>query len=38
VPGALVPWIAYSPPDSVMAAAPIGLCEEPPGTTLGSDR
>ena len=37
VPGALVPRMAYSPPDSVMAAAPTGLCEEP-GTTPGSDR
>ena len=38
VPGASVPWMAYSPPpDSVMAATPIGLSEVPPGTTLGSD-
>src|SRR5262249_36531138 len=29
VPGALVPWMAYSPPpERVMAAAPIGLRDE----------
>src|ERR1043165_4413294 len=28
--GSLVPWMAYSPPDSVSAAAPIGLPGEPP--------
>ena len=34
-PGSLVPWIAYSPPLSVSAAAPIGLRPEPPGITFG---
>ncbi len=34
-PGALVPWMAYSPPDRVSAAAPIGLRGEPPGMTSG---
>ena len=34
--GALVPWIAYSPPPlSVMAAAPIGFSGVPPGMTSG---
>ena len=31
----LVPWMAYSPPESVMAATPIGLRGEPPGITSG---
>src|ERR1700759_125903 len=34
-PGMLVPWMAYSPPGSVIAATPIGLRGEPPGTTFG---
>src|SRR3954449_11244726 len=34
--GRLVPWIAYSPPDSVMAATPIGLFGAPPGISSGS--
>src|SRR4051794_41310448 len=29
--GRFVPWIAYSPPESVMAATPIGLLGAPPG-------
>jgi hypothetical protein len=33
----LVPWIKYSPPPSVNAAAPIGFLGEPPGITRGSD-
>jgi hypothetical protein len=32
----LVPWIAYSPPLSVSAAAPIGLRGDPPSMTFGS--
>ena len=36
-PGMLVPWIAYSPPASVIAATPIGLRGEPPGMTSGID-
>src|SRR5262245_8484618 len=36
-PGLLVPWIAYSPPKSVIAAAPIGLDGEPPAITFGSE-
>src|SRR5207244_1813099 len=36
-PGALVPWIAYWPPESVIAATPIGLCGLPPGITAGSE-
>src|SRR5438477_1372047 len=36
-PGALVPWIAYSPPERVSAAAPIGLRGLPPGMTSGND-
>ena len=35
-PAALVPWMAYSPPLSVIAAAPIGLRGEPPSMTFGS--
>ena len=36
-PSLLVPWMAYwPPPDSVIAATPIGFCGEPPGTTAGS--
>src|SRR5215212_8952900 len=31
--GRFVPWIAYSPPDSVNAATPIGLLGDPPGIT-----
>src|ERR1700759_1464963 len=34
-PGMLVPWMAYSPPESVIAATPIGLRGEPPGITSG---
>src|SRR5215212_1140751 len=34
--GRLVPWMAYSPPESVMAATPIGLLGAPPGITSGS--
>src|SRR5215204_5703855 len=34
--GLLVPWIAYSPPESVSARGPIGLPGEPPGITCGS--
>src|SRR5215211_1861170 len=34
--GLLVPWMAYSPPESVMAATPIGLLGAPPGITSGS--
>src|SRR5579872_2741300 len=34
-PGRLVPWMAYSPPASVIAATPIGLRGEPPGMTSG---
>src|SRR3954469_7045276 len=34
--GLLVPWMAYSPPDRVMAATPIGLLGAPPGITSGS--
>ena len=34
--GRLVPWMAYSPPRKVSAAAPIGLWVEPPGMTRGS--
>src|SRR5258708_39985701 len=34
-PGELVPWIAYSPPASVIAATPIGLRGDPPGMTAG---
>jgi hypothetical protein len=30
--GRFVPWIAYSPPESVMARGPIGLRGEPPGS------
>src|SRR5215216_8160283 len=33
--GRLVPWIAYSPPESVRAATPIGLFGAPPGMPLG---
>src|SRR5436853_6417816 len=36
-PGMLVPWIAYSPPLSVSAAAPIGFRGLPPGMTFGID-
>src|SRR3954469_17632414 len=31
--GLFVPWMAYSPPESVMAATPIGLLGAPPGIT-----
>ena len=31
--GSLVPWMAYSSPTSVIAAAPIGLLGKPPGMT-----
>src|SRR5215213_5450275 len=34
--GLLAPWMAYSPPDRVMAAIPIGLFGAPPGITSGS--
>src|SRR5215210_5168453 len=34
--GLLVPWMAYSPPESVMAATPIGLFGAPPGITSGN--
>src|SRR5215212_2521660 len=34
--GLFVPWMAYSPPDRVMAATPIGLLGAPPGITSGS--
>src|SRR3954470_21605358 len=34
--GLLVPWMAYSPPDRVMAPTPIGLLGAPPGITSGS--
>src|SRR3954468_4443471 len=34
--GRFVPWIAYSPPESVVAATPIGLLGAPPGITSGS--
>src|SRR5262249_35241707 len=33
--GTLVPWIAYCPPERVMAATPMGFRGEPPGMTLG---
>src|SRR5689334_9717460 len=33
--GLFVPWMAYSPPESVMAATPIGLLGAPPGITSG---
>src|SRR6266446_9627460 len=33
--GRLVPWIAYSPPDKVRAATPMGLWGDPPGITAG---
>ena len=33
--GWLVPWIAYSPPERVIAETPIGLCGEPPGMMGG---
>src|SRR6202035_5802067 len=36
-PGMLVPWMAYSPPASVIAATPIGLRGDPPGMTSGID-
>ena len=29
-PGTLVPWMAYSPPASVIAATPMGSRGEPP--------
>jgi len=31
----LVPWMAYSPPASVMAATPMGFRGVPPGITFG---
>jgi hypothetical protein len=34
--GALVPWIAYWPPDNVIAAAPIGLAGDPLAITSGT--
>src|SRR5215210_696370 len=34
--GLFVPWMAYSPPERVMAAAPIGLFGAPSGITSGS--
>src|SRR4029079_9741789 len=34
--GAFVPWIAYSPPASVIAATPSGFVGEPPGMSLGN--
>src|SRR5829696_8009876 len=33
--GRFVPWMAYSPPETVMAATPIGLLGAPPGITSG---
>src|SRR5262249_60812476 len=35
-PGTLVPWMAYWPPLSVIAAAPIGFLGEPPAMRSGS--
>jgi hypothetical protein len=34
-PGMLVPWMAYSPPASVMAPTSMGFRGVPPGITFG---